>query len=124
MEPLLSGLPSLLPWLINYSIDISILICFIFIIKSIATKKLPAWWHYSLWIILLLRMILPVKFESSPLNIPSVVPISIDESLFESVLIEKDIVASTFMPELSSSTPGWNLQVDDMVLFLWLACGC
>ena len=122
MEPLLSGLPSLLPWLINYSIDISILICFIFIIKSIATKKLPAWWHYSLWIILLLRMILPVKFESSPLNIPSVVPISIDESLFESVLIEKDIVASTFMPELSSSTPGWNLQVDDMVLFLWLAC--
>ena len=88
MEPLLSILSTLFSWLMDYTIEISILICLIFIIKLIS-KKLPAWWHYSLWILLLLRMIIPWQIES-PLSISNVVPISIDQSLFESVLIEED----------------------------------
>ena len=120
MEPLFFGL-STFSWLMDYTIDISILICLIFIIKLIAAKKLPAWWHYSLWIILLLRMIIPWEFEN-PLNIPNVVPVSIDESLFESVLIEEEFIVSKFTTETSSNSQGWHVQVDYALLFLWLAC--
>ncbi len=121
MEPLLSGLSTFFSWLMDYTVDISILICLIFIIKSIASKKLPAWFHYSLWIILLLRMIIPWKFES-PLIIPNVVPISINEGLFESILIDQESIMSNFTTELSSNPHGWHVQVDAVLLFLWLAC--
>ena len=121
MDTSLSGLSTFFSWLVDYTIEISILICLIFIIKSIATKKLPAWWHYSLWIILLLRMIIPWKFEN-PLNISNVVPISIDESLFESVLIEEQFITAKFTPELSSSPQGWHVQVNDVLLILWITC--
>ena len=120
MEPLFSGLSTFFPWLMDYTVDISILICLIFIIKSIS-KRLPAWWHYSLWIILLLRMIIPWEFDS-PLNIPNVVPVSIDEGLFESTLIEEEFITSKFTTEVSSNPEGWHVQVDDVLLFLWLAC--
>lgn len=120
MEPLLSGLSAFFPWLIDYSIDISILICLIFIIKLITAKKLPAWWNYSLWIILILRMIIPFKFEHS-FEIPNVVPISIDESLFQSILGEEEFINAKFSPELSSSAQnGWNIQVNDALILLWL----
>ncbi len=121
MEPLISRLSTFFPWLIDYTIDISILICLIFIIRSIVSKKLPAWWNYSLWIVLLLRMVIPFTFDS-PLKIPNVVPISIDVSLFDAVLIEEDIVTPEFTPELSTAPQGWNIQLDDVLLSLWIAC--
>lgn len=121
MESLLPGLSTFFFWLMDYTIDISILICLIFIIKSIVSKKLPAWWHYSLWIILLLRMIIPWEFEN-PLNIPNVVPVSLGESLFESVLIEEEFIISELTTELSSNPQGWHVQVDEVLLFLWLTC--
>ena len=120
MEPLFSWLSTFFHWLVDYTVDISILICLIFLIKLIVSKKLPAWWQYSLWMLLLLRMIIPLQFENS-INIPNVVPISIDERLFESVLIEEDFIISRFTPEISSGPRGWNIQVDDVLLFLWLA---
>ncbi len=121
MEPLISGLSTIFPWLIDYTIDISILICLIFIIRSFASKKLPAWWQYSLWIVLLLRMLIPFKFET-PLNIPNVVPISINVSLFDSVLIEEELITPEFTPEFSSVSQGWNVHVDDLLLCIWFAC--
>ncbi len=120
MGLLLSGLSTFFMWLMDYTIDISILICLIFIIKSIASRKLPAWWHYSLWIVLLLRMLLPWQIET-PLTITNVVPITIDESLFESVLIEEEIVTAGPAPELSAAEAGWNIQVNDVLLALWMS---
>lgn len=123
MEPLLPGLSTFFSWLTNYTIDVSILICLIFILKSIVSKKLPAWWHYSLWLILLLRMIIPFRLDI-PLNIPNVVPITIDERLFESVLVDEEFIMSKFtaeMPPAQQGSSGWHVQVDDVLLFLWLA---
>ncbi len=120
MVPLLSGLAAFFSWLMDYTIDISVLICLIFIIRSVTSKKLPAWWHYNLWVILLLRMIIPFKFNNH-FNIPNVVPISIDESLFESILIEEDFIISKFSSGFSSNPEGFNIQVSDVLLFLWIA---
>ncbi len=121
MEPLLPGLSTFFSWLIDYSVDISILICLIFIIRLLVFRKLPAWWHYSLWVILLSRMIIPWRFKS-PFNIPDVVHISIDEGLFGSLPIEEEITAATFSPELPLNPQGLQIQVDDLLLFIWLAC--
>jgi bla regulator protein blaR1 len=120
MDPLLLGLSTFSPWLMDYTIDISILICLIFFIRLFTFNKLPAWWHYSLWIILLLRMILPWRFENN-FDIPNVVPISIDKNLFESILIEEESAISKITPGLSPDPQGWCIHVNDVLMFLWLA---
>ncbi|MBN1906364.1 MAG: TonB family protein [Deltaproteobacteria bacterium] len=119
MAPLLSGLSAFFSWLMDYTIDISILICLIFLIRLITSKKLPAWWHYNLWIILLLRMVIPLKFNN-PFNIPSVVPISIDDRLFESILIEDNFIITKISSGLSSNQEGFNIQVNDVMLLIWI----
>ena len=127
----------ILQWLIDYSIDTSIIIGLIFIIRFF-TKKLPAWWHYSLWLILLLFMMVPLKFEK-PASIPEIVPASIEENLFEFIFIEEEIVLPEFSnqtslspPEISSNQLASSLQnqqnlqarsipLNDIILLIWLA---
>ncbi|MBN2419203.1 MAG: hypothetical protein JXL81_07450, partial [Deltaproteobacteria bacterium] len=53
-----------LTWLFESTIYISILICLIFIIKAFTKKKLPAWWSYCLWLLLLVRMLIPFGVET------------------------------------------------------------
>jgi beta-lactamase regulating signal transducer with metallopeptidase domain/tetratricopeptide (TPR) repeat protein len=123
--------------MIDYSIDISIIIVLIFVIRFL-TKKLPAWWHYTLWLVLLLFMMIPLEFEK-PASIPDVVPVSIEENLFEFNFIKEDIVPPGFSKRTSSDPEGiyskqpdpqvqnrQNLQgahipVNDIILFIWLA---
>ncbi len=64
METLSFGISSLLLWLIDTTKYITFLICLIFIIKALTWKKLPAWWHYGLWLLLVLRMLMPWVPES------------------------------------------------------------
>jgi TonB family protein len=112
MQTLFSGSLESLSWLINYTKDVSILICLIFVIKLIAAKRLPAWWSYSLWLILLVRMFIPWRFEYQ-LNISNVVP----------TIIPGNEAISSWIKEtaVSSSPQGWTLSFDKTLLFLWLA---
>ena len=64
MEALSFSASSLLSWLFESTLYISILICLIFILKAVTGKKLHAWWNYSLWLLPLLRMLIPWGFES------------------------------------------------------------
>jgi bla regulator protein BlaR1 len=64
MEAFSFGISSLLLWLIDTTKYITFLICLIFIIKALTWKKLPAWWHYGLWLLLVLRMLMPWVPES------------------------------------------------------------
>ena len=64
MEAFSFGISSLLLWLIDTTKYITFLICLIFIIKTLTWKKLPAWWHYGLWLLLVLRMLMPWVPES------------------------------------------------------------
>lgn len=122
MEYLMSCLSDIFSWLMDYTIDISILISVLFLIRAVTSKKFPAWWHYSLWIILLLRMAIPLEL-GSPLTIPDVIPISINEKLFETIIIEVNPEITELAPEISSGAGGWHVQVDNVLLFLWLSGG-
>jgi bla regulator protein BlaR1 len=110
MEPLFSGLQTLFIGLLNYTIGVSIMIGLIFIIRSVTGKKLPAWWHYSLWLILLIRMLIPLKFENLS-NLFNYVPVLGESSLFE---------LSAITINASSTAQGWDLPVEKWLVLLWL----
>ena len=109
MEPLFSGLQTLFIGLLNYTMGVSIMICLIFVVRFVIGKKLPAWWHYSLWLILLIRMLIPLGFESLS-NLFNFVPVLAESSLFE-------LPAITI--NASSTAQGWDLSVEKALVFLW-----
>ena len=112
MESPLSEFQTMFIRLLDYTMDVSVLICLIFIIKFLSHKKLPAWWNYSLWIILLIRMLVPLQLDKY-LNLSSFL-----SGLSESTILE----LSTITVSSASSTHGGSLQIENMLLFLWL-CG-
>ncbi len=73
MDPLPFGTSSVLAWLFDSTVHISILICLILIMRAVNRKKLPVWWGYGLWLLLIVRMLLPWGFEN-PLNVFNYVP--------------------------------------------------
>jgi len=109
MESLFSGSFVSLSWLMKYTTDISILICLIFIIRFIAAKRLPAWWSYSLWLILLVRMLIPWELENK----------LTDKIMFGSMLIDLKTIVSVVTIDASSSWNLWNMPIDKVLLFLW-----
>jgi len=114
MEAFSFGISSLLLWLIDTTKYITFLICLIFIIKALTWKKLPAWWHYGLWLLLVLRMLMPWVPESR-LSMFNYVPVfrsqtsdtsSLKESVsFVQVLINQNLQRLTLKEQdLSEGT--------------------
>jgi TonB family protein len=111
MHNLFSGSFGSLSWLLNYSKDVSLLICLIFFIRFFAGKKLPAWWSYSLWIVLVARMLIPWHFPGLP-------PIS---NVMPTILKGNEVVLSWIETTAASSIWQWfNLSLDKTLLSLWL----
>ncbi len=59
MEYLLTRLSFLLGWLLDSTVQASVLICLILVVKGLLGKKLPVGWHYWLWLLLVARMVMP-----------------------------------------------------------------
>ncbi len=51
-------------WLLKNTIQASILICLILLVKVVLRQKLPVRWHYYLWLLLLIRLALPWSPQS------------------------------------------------------------
>lgn len=58
-------LPHFFDWLIETSLMASILVGFILCIKILFRNKLTPWWQYMLWIVLMIRLLLPWSPDSS-----------------------------------------------------------
>ncbi|MCX5646449.1 MAG: hypothetical protein NTZ17_17480 [Phycisphaerae bacterium] len=54
-----ANLATFLQWLLKATLQGSLLVCLIMLIKGILRERLPARWHYCLWLVLLLRLALP-----------------------------------------------------------------
>lgn len=123
METLFSGSFISISWLINYTRDVSILICLIFFIKFIAAKRLPAWWTYSLWLMLLVRMFFPWRIQNQ-LNMSNLLPVEIDTDILRMMLLGEETVMLDLTATTSSSIAwwqGWDLSLDQTLLFLWVS---
>lgn len=59
METFEANLGVFVQWLLRATLQGSLLVCLILLIKLILRERLPARWHYCLWLILLIRLVLP-----------------------------------------------------------------
>jgi len=59
MEALDVNLAAFLQWLLKGTLQGSLLVCLIMLIKVTLRERLPARWHYCLWLVLLVRLALP-----------------------------------------------------------------
>ena len=111
MESSLSGFHIMYIRLLDYTLDVSILICLIFIIKFLSHKKLPAWWNYGIWLMLLIRMLVPLKLEEY-VNLSHLFPGLSESTIFELPSITINATSSAY---------GGNLQIEKVLLPLWLS---
>ncbi|MHC4216422.1 MAG: M56 family metallopeptidase, partial [Planctomycetota bacterium] len=65
MELFSEQLSAFLSWLLNSTLQASVLVCLILAIKAIARHRLSTRWHYCLWLLLLIRMAMPWAPESN-----------------------------------------------------------
>ena len=73
MEALNIQLSPFFQWLLKTSLQGSLLICLILLVKSVLRGKLPIRWHYYLWLLLLVRLALPWAPQSR-LSIFNLIP--------------------------------------------------
>jgi len=78
-----------LGWLFDSTICISILICLILTIKAVTKGKLPAWWSDGLWLLLLLRMLMPWGIESR-MSLFNHLPAPLENESYMPFLMEHD----------------------------------
>jgi len=64
METYQEVLAAFLQWLLKTTLQGSLLVCLIMLIKMTLRERLPARWHYCLWLILLVRLSLPWSPQS------------------------------------------------------------
>ena len=120
METILSHISTFFSWFIDYSIDISIFICIIFIIKSVVSKRLPAWWHYGLWVVLLIRMLIPWRYERTA-QIPELIPVPLPNvHLLDNIIIGKNTMVSDIAKGASANIHGSSISFDEALLYTWI----
>ncbi len=73
MGPFLEQLSTVLGWLARSTMQVSILVCLILAVKAAVRGRLSARWHYCLWLLLLIRMVMPWAPESS-VSVFNIVP--------------------------------------------------
>ena len=59
METTLERMSAVFAWLINSTLQVSILVCLVLMIKGLLGDKLSPRWHYCLWLFVLVRIFLP-----------------------------------------------------------------
>ena len=65
MESFITQLSLFFRWLLVCSMQVSVVVCLIVAIKAAMSRRLAIRWHYWLWLLLLVRMIMPWAPESS-----------------------------------------------------------
>jgi bla regulator protein BlaR1 len=118
------GISNMFPHLLDHSVEISLLICLIFMAKMMAPKRLPAWWHYCLWLMLLVRMLVPVEFENR-LNlfnfVPEVQAPHVSEFIVESPVEATELVTQQVVREAPPQAPPLQMIVKKILPVVWLA---
>lgn len=114
MEPISFQTSWVLGWLLDSTISISVLICLILTIKAVTKGKFPAWWSYGLWLLLLLRMLMPWGIESR-MSLFNYLPASLENESYMPLLMESDLSIYFIQDHLDTAkitTPPTSTDVD------------
>jgi beta-lactamase regulating signal transducer with metallopeptidase domain/outer membrane lipoprotein-sorting protein len=137
MNTLYISLQPIFRWVLQTSIVCSLLVCLIMLVKVIFRSKLPARWHYLLWLTLVFRLIMPPLPENL-FNYHNVIPVnhfkttiieSIPTQEIQSTLThqeQKNVITPNNGIVQQRSTPIKNaikkqsVPVEQIVMFVWL----
>ncbi|MFC1761050.1 M56 family metallopeptidase, partial [Planctomycetota bacterium] len=130
----------LISWLSNSSIEAVVLVCFIILIHLTAGRRLPGRWRYAIWILLMIRLVMPWAPVSSVsvynllardngssvstrhVSTEPIVYSSYDKSLFSSDPIESGSVeADRPVEEPAQSGRSVTVQWPFVLMIIWLA---
>ncbi|MCU5486685.1 M56 family metallopeptidase [Bacillus cereus] len=133
-------LPHFFDWLIETSLMASILVGFILCIKVLFRNKFPPRWQYMLWIVLMIRLLLPWSPDSSysiysllsysssvseviPKNMPSTESrVNIESDRTVELESNPKMVTKTSEPEVEvSSEKQTTFSLYKLALYVWLA---
>ncbi|MGW5951790.1 M56 family metallopeptidase [Bacillus mycoides] len=133
-------LPRIFDWLIETSLMASILVGFILCIKVLFRNKLTPRWQYMLWIVLMIRLLLPWSPDSSysiysllsysssvseviPKNMPSTESIvNIETNHTVELESNSEIVTKNGEPEVNASAEQQTtFSLYKLALYVWLA---
>ena len=118
--------------ILELSIKSSVLIIFIIILKSIFGFKLQPQWHYSLWFILIIRLLIPfdVTTNYNFLNFNSIMDTSINRNTFaiqnaeEYPTIDENVILNQSIESMetiqNNAEPDNTLNIMHIVVFMWL----
>jgi len=67
-------------WVLQSTFKASVLALLIFLIQLPLRRKIPAKWLHALWLLLIIRMLLPVEFESK-ISMFNLIPIKTDQQI-------------------------------------------
>ena len=114
MENISFDTAAMLGWLFESTLYISVFICLILVLKAVTRGRLPAWWSYGLWILLVFRMLLPWGIET-PLSIFNLFPAPPANEAYMPLLMSRELNIP-FLEDASSS-----VSLDRILLTVWLA---
>ncbi|MBC1605073.1 peptidase M56 [Listeria rocourtiae] len=112
-------LPSIFDWVIETSILASVLVVFILCIKFLLKNWLTPQWKYALWLILVVRLVLP-WFPESSFSIYSILPIKHEQA----PIVSQEITTTApevieAIPRVIEDLPAEN-NVYTIFLFIWI----
>ncbi len=114
MENISFDTAAMLGWLFESTLHISVFICLILVLKAVTRGRLPAWWSYGLWILLVFRMLLPWGIET-PLSIFNFFPAPPGNEVYMPLLMSQELNIP-FLEDASSA-----VSLDRILLTVWLA---
>lgn len=98
-------------WVFQTTIKASVLAAIILILQMLLAKKLPAKWIYSLWFLLIVRLVIPFEMASSVSIYNLVTPVEQEPFVSEPVMLssEKPVIS-----EFESKTPETAITGSDL----------
>ncbi|MBC6315939.1 M56 family metallopeptidase [Listeria grandensis] len=108
-------LPSIFNWVIETSILASVLVVFILCIRFVLRNWLTPQWKYALWLILVIRLVLP-WFPESSFSIYSLLPITPVASQ-ESTTIAPETIEK--VPVIAKEVPA-EIDIYTVFLLIWI----
>lgn len=119
MSSIIDALPMLWEWTWRTSLHVCVLICVIRVVQLLLRNKLAPRWHYALWMLVLIRMVMPFGLETpwsiynlfktqAPQEIEKVTPLpaydwlleSMTQPIYNSTVVTPAPVVQEFNPSL------------------------
>jgi beta-lactamase regulating signal transducer with metallopeptidase domain len=129
MEAFNTQLMRFFDWLLWASLQGTVLIVLIVIIQKILRRRLPAHWHYFLWLLLLIRLAIPWLPESK-MSIFNLVPRSVQQGrIIESFSQSRSAdpmgfymhARSASAPQTTKESEAFSVRLVRKLPMLWLA---